>query len=435
MYLTIHRGTHEIGGSCVEITSLNSRIIIDIGMPLVNADGGKFNMADYEDLSGQELVERKVLPDVPGLYRWDKEGKIADGLLISHPHMDHYGFYKYVREDITYYVGEGAKRLMDITALFTPAKGQIHKYVPLKSGIPFICGDFTITPYLMDHSAFDSYAFLIEADGKKVIYSGDFRNHGRKGKAFYYFLYAASKNADALVLEGTMLGRKNEICITESEVEDKIVRIIKGSNKIVLADFSAQNIDRLVTFYRAAKRAGRIFVVDLYTANVMNAIKDYASIPHQSFAFPDIKVFYPRSLTRRIINEDHGILAYRFRNYKIKGEEINRLSHKILMLVRPKMEMDLDFIKSLDGGTFIYSMWKGYIEDNKTKELLDYINHRNMKTYMLHTSGHADIQTLKRVVDELKPRCLIPIHTFCPDSFDVFNADIKRLSDDEAYYI
>lgn len=152
MYLTIHRGTHEIGGSCVEITSLNSRIIIDIGTPLVKADGGKFNMADYEDLSGQELVKRKVLPDVQGLYRWDKEGKIADG--------------------------------------------------------------------------------------KKVIYSGDFRNHGRKGKAFYYFLYAAPKNVDALVLEGTMLGRKNEICITERKVEDKIVRIIKGSNKIVLADFS-----------------------------------------------------------------------------------------------------------------------------------------------------------------------------------------------------
>ena len=35
MKIIIHRGTHEIGGSCVEIRSKKSRILIDIGMPLV----------------------------------------------------------------------------------------------------------------------------------------------------------------------------------------------------------------------------------------------------------------------------------------------------------------------------------------------------------------------------------------------------------------
>jgi ribonuclease J len=41
MKLVIHRGTHEIGGSCVEVYSNSgkSRLIIDVGMPLVEQDG------------------------------------------------------------------------------------------------------------------------------------------------------------------------------------------------------------------------------------------------------------------------------------------------------------------------------------------------------------------------------------------------------------
>jgi len=35
MKLIIHRGTHEIGGSCVEIETDKTRILIDFGMPLV----------------------------------------------------------------------------------------------------------------------------------------------------------------------------------------------------------------------------------------------------------------------------------------------------------------------------------------------------------------------------------------------------------------
>jgi hypothetical protein len=32
--------------------------------------------------------------------------------------------------------------------------------------------------------ATDAYAFLIEAEGKRLLYSGDLRSHGRKGQLF-----------------------------------------------------------------------------------------------------------------------------------------------------------------------------------------------------------------------------------------------------------
>ena len=43
MRIVIRRGTHEIGGSCVELQAQGKRLLVDIGMPLVNEDGTRFS--------------------------------------------------------------------------------------------------------------------------------------------------------------------------------------------------------------------------------------------------------------------------------------------------------------------------------------------------------------------------------------------------------
>ena len=67
MELTIYRGTHEIGGNCVEIRSGSSRIVLDIGIPLFDADGEPFNSKLREGKTTKELLAAKILPGVPGV--------------------------------------------------------------------------------------------------------------------------------------------------------------------------------------------------------------------------------------------------------------------------------------------------------------------------------------------------------------------------------
>lgn len=40
---------------------------------------------------------------------------------------------------------------------------------------PIIVDDIRITPYTVDHAAYDACAFLIEAEGRRILYSGDIR--------------------------------------------------------------------------------------------------------------------------------------------------------------------------------------------------------------------------------------------------------------------
>jgi ribonuclease J len=60
----------------------------------------------------------------------------------------------------------------------------------------------------------------------------------------------------------------------------------------------------------------------------------------------------------------------------------------------------------------IYSMWKGYLEQDNIKEFLD-----GYKRLDMHTSGHADSDAIKMVIDTVQPDIVIPIHTEAPEAF------------------
>jgi len=441
MKIIIHRGTHEIGGSCVEIQSKKSRILIDIGMPLVKKGGDRFDFREYENTPGPELVKEKVLPDIGGVYAWDSDKKIIDGVLISHPHIDHYGFFRYLDKDICFYLGEATKKIIDLTVIFTPVEGSILNYHPIKSGKSFCCGDFKITPYLMDHSAFDSYAFLVEADGKSLIYSGDFREHGRKPGVFRWFLEHAPEGIDVLLLEGTVLdrglkGKGAGEFKSETEIEDETVRLLEEGKKMTLLYFSAQNIDRFVSFYRASLKMGKIFVIDFYTANILDCLKDYAMIPYPSKDYANIRVFFPYWLCRRITRQGREELMYKYKGYKITRKEISDRSGEIMMMVRPSMLKDLGLIKNIEEATFIYSLWEGYLQDDSMQKMMRFIKKKKMNFYQVHTSGHAEIATLKKVVKKLKPGKIIPIHTFHPDKYGgLFSRKIEQVSDGEVFVV
>ena len=102
------------------------------------------------------------------------------------------------------------------------------------------------------------------------------------------------------------------------------------------------------------------------------------------------------------------------------------------MLVRPSMRKDLDKINEIDGGNFIYSMWEGYLQKPTTKKFVDYLRNRKFKVHKIHTSGHADTKTLKKMVEAIKPKNIVPIHTFEGYKYEnIFKEPIVALKDGE----
>ena len=434
MKFKIHRGTHEIGGSCVEVWTENTRILLDFGTPLVNRDGSEFNFSKFKNLTTPELIEQGVLPDIKGLY--NDTDKLIDGVIISHAHQDHYGLLNYIHKAVKHYLGEATHKLIELNNLFTQQEIHIECINYFEREKTFQIGDISITPYWADHSAFDAYSFLVEAEGKSLFYSGDFRSHGRKGNAFKWFTHNAPQHVDYLLLEGTTIGRENKPFRTEEEIENDFVGVFQEQNKINLIYISGQNIDRIVSIFRACIKTNKILVVDVYVAKILKELSTYAKIPYPSKEFENLRVMFPYYISKRLKNEGNKTILYQFKDYKITKEEISEQSDKIVMLVRPSMQKDLEHITGIDGGNLIYSMWEGYLQKSEIKKFVDYLTSRNFTIHKIHTSGHADTETLKQMVEAIKPKNIVPIHTFSKSEYaGIFSTPIVEINDGETIAI
>jgi ribonuclease J len=83
---------------------------------------------------------------------------------------------------------------------------------------PLELGPFKVTPFPVDHSAFDAYAVLVEAGGQRLFYSGDLRAHGRKAGVFERLL-AEPPTVDSLLLEGTRVLENDRRAAAATEQE------------------------------------------------------------------------------------------------------------------------------------------------------------------------------------------------------------------------
>ena len=301
---------------------------------------------------------------------------------------------------------------------FAPVASQY-----LESGKELRIGPFAIKPYLVDHSGFDAYALEVEADGRRLFYSGDLRAHGRKHQLFARLLRSPPKNIDVMLMEGSSIGRlrDSELFQTEDELENVFVERFKRNAGIVLVACSAQNIDRVVTIYRAAKRTGRTLVLDAYAAEVLKATR-YDSIPKPAKGWPNIAVFIPQA--QRISLKAKGIapIVDSYKGFRVWPENLGTFAPRAVMLFRSWMFGDLDRAAALEGASLIWSQWDGYLEGGPGAALKSECSARKIHFEVVHTSGHASPSDLKRLASAVAPKRLIPIHTFAreryPELFD-----------------
>lgn len=412
MKTIIHRGSGEIGGTCIQLSTDRTTILLDLGLPL-SQKSKQFDLSSIK----------------------------TDAVLISHPHQDHYGLIDMIGNDVPVYIGEVGKNLIDATRILLRKRLHENNFHYFKSWNPFIIGDFTVTPYLVDHSAVDAYAFLIEAQGKRVFYSGDFRAHGRKSKLFEHVIKSPPKYIDLLFMEGTMMHRDNDEFPTEESVETKILETIMNQENISFLISSSQNIDRIVSAYRACLKAGKTLVIDFYTAWVLEQLKKVTdNVPAMDWENMRVYADYRQDRTVKDNQEFFGDFRKRVYNYRVRPEDLKANPAQYLYLAKTSMCRRVNSFKGEKPVNVIYSQWLGYLKcSNKeyfgAEDMAAYRQDRQIIFIYAHTSGHATVEDLQRFAGALKPRMLVPIHTEHGEKFKEYFENVVEVQDGQIYYI
>ena len=412
MRVCIHRGTKQIGGTCVEIEASGSRIIVDLGLPL---DAFK--------------ADAPLVPQISGLRDHDPS---LLAIVLSHGHRDHWGLVPKVRPDVPIVMGRSTEKIMCAAANFVPDAFAPKAWKHLESGKPLKVGPFAVTAHLVDHSGFDAYALEIEAGGRRLFYSGDLRAHGRKGRLFERMLKSPPKNIDVMLMEGSSLGRlADEECFpTEKTLERTFIDRFNTTSGMVLVACSAQNIDRVVTIYRAAKQTGRTLILDAYAAEILKATGN-SHIPKPVRGWPNIAVFIPQAQRVHLKRKGIAPLVDSYRDFRLWPEKLAEQGPRSVMLFRSWMLRDLERAKALFGARVIWSQWEGYLKEGSGAQLKADCLARGIPFEIIHTSGHASIADLKRLAASVAPKTLVPIHTFGAGRFPELFENVVLRQDGE----
>lgn len=402
MKVKIISGTKKIGGCITEIMGdSGSRILIDYGC----------------DLNGNSNTNIDGLTSGKSLF---------DALFITHSHGDHIGLVNIVNKDIPVYVNDIGKKIHNLTSDFVRNYECINREtIDLKFNQKIKIKDIVITPYIVDHSSYNSCMFLIEVDGKKILHTGDYRGHGRKGKIFENLLRKIG-NVDLLITEGTTLSRGINKFKTEDDLVDELVLKTKDYNQVFVLQ-SSTNIDRVVTMYKVAMKTKKVFIEDLFTAIVAKGV--CRNIPNP-VTFNNVYTWIPSLYyTDKDIYNKYAKSMEKYRNFNYNRD--------YFMLVKMSMFRDIKY-KLYDGGyinnaCLVYSMWDGYKEDKSLSNFLNKVEELGIDIITVHTSGHADLMTMKLLNDLLNPKKTIVIHTEDNSKAkDIFNGIIE-LEDNEYF--
>jgi len=365
MKIEIHRGTHQIGGSAIEISTKSTRIMLDFGNEL--------------------SLDKKYIPidfDIEGVTKGTPN---CAGIVISHYHMDHLGQLTSVLSEIPVYMGALGK---DVALIGTEYQDEtLHSRLlganTFRGGEAFTIGDIRIRPLVVDHSAADSYMFLIEADGKRILYTGDFRMHGLRQHVLEKLVKTYIGEVDVLITEGTSLSRNADDGISEAAVLDDISSYIQDG-KYVFVMCSSTNIDRIMGIWQNMP-SHKVLICDAYQKKILDIVLN--------------NVYYESALYRR---HDKSLVLGKGTYPKYY------MDHGFVSLVRAT-ENYISHIKEFpkDDVRIIYSMWTGYIEANMAlKNLLD-----TYPSYICHASGHVSKHDLLKFIDLVNPDVIIPVHT------------------------
>jgi len=492
--LTFYGGVSEIGGNKILLEVDNTRIFLDFGTSFSREDE-YFEFPLLRPSCIEDLFKTGILPKLCGMYKnaglsvnyafngtpslcGEEEKCGIDGILLSHAHVDHYGYLGMLRPDIPIYLSPISRKIIELKNDIREdwqTRVNLDALVPIEKARDFDIGNINITRYDVDHSVLGASAFIIRAGDKTIAYTGDMRFHGNTSADSEEFLSACKTTGiDILLCEGTRLGPPSEdekeveshALATESEVEQKCRDIFSNEDGLIIYDASPADMNRMRLVSKVAKDFGRTLVLDskkAYLSLYMNhpevlcpglpatgefrvalsRLKLNASryskygLPQDLYAesYTDYRQAHEAKLlvSQKGKQKDNPELICLPDDIFIWGplrEEILREPGRYLLYTSSGAHTLLHFLPS-DGrtvpGIYVYGKAEPFKEEMELsfRRLLKWIELCGLKLEYAHTSGHMYEKDIERLVSEIDPKYILPIHTEHPELFTRWSRDVR----------
>jgi len=444
--ITFFGGICEIGGNKILLEDGDTSVFLDFGMSF--REHGQYFEEYLKPRTANgfgDFLELRLIPWMEGIYRKDllsisklpeHDEPVVDGVLLSHMHLDHSSYISFLDENIPVYCSDVsrtmAQALIDCGTRSMVKEICNYKERPIKPGCKPVCrtlkkekefsiGNLTVKAFPVDHSVPGSLAYLIYAPEGVLVYTGDLRLHGTENSQTQQSIEKIkdeTEKVDVLLCEGTNVGSGIEN--SEKDVETNSNKVVSKTEQLVIADFSCKDVTRLNTFLEVAKANDRKLGICLKDVCLYKLLKKVVpNLP--SIDDSDIIIFKPKMKTGRYANTDYPKCLRDFLNLENTKDAAYIHEHQSeLILCMGFYEINhLVDVKPNPGSVYIHSSSEAFNEEMRIDEerLNNWLDHFELQKNHFHASGHAGACDLKEIIEDLKPKKVVPIHTEKPELF------------------
>jgi len=319
----------------------------------------------------------------------------------------------------------GGQRAEYKVASLTSSRGeQICKnFQTFRSGDLLTIGSVKLEPIHVDHSVPGAYGFLIYSSNGVIAYTGDFRLHEPKADMSLEFIARAKQaHPDVLITEATNI--VDAKILSEKEVEAKISQIISHTAKLSLAGFYLNDIDRLKTFWQAARTNGRRLAMSTKQAWMVHNLREDTHLDLFTLEDQNVLIFQREKKT---LYEWEKVLLQHYPAKVIDARYVNAHQDELLLAASFFDMNEMVEVQPEPGSVYILSQSEPFNEEMEIdySKLLNWLEICGLPLYQVHASGHINPDQLKWAISEINPRKVYAIHTNRPKLLATYILDLK----------
>jgi ribonuclease J len=307
------------------------------------------------------------------------------------------------------------------------------KFRTINSDHQFTIGSMNVKLLPIDHSVLGACFTLIEANsGGTIAYTGDIRFHGRYRQLTRKAVEELKKrDIDVLITEGTRIDE--DVSKDELKVEADIAKAFHGVKGLAIVGFGWKDVTRYETLVNVAKQMKRTLVISPKLAYLLHLLKKQKLLkiptPEDSEL---VSVYLPRKDSMLYSKSDYShtkhALGYSvdWKDGEIRTEHYENGVRAYDLREKPsRYILHLDFyefnelidINPPPESAYISASTEPFSEEMEIDEqrLNNWLRHfkllgKGENVVHIHASGHASGSELIKMIEEISPRVVVPVH-------------------------
>lgn len=430
-------GIGVIGSSKIMVSTPTARVLLDMGLD-IPSDQDLFR-APVRERPGFELRDRLAVgyaPAMPGIYdpaqldpgatlAWSDDRLTA--VFLSHAHLDHDGALGFLRPDIPVYAHPDTVLLeAAITVSGTSGPGSQPELTPMTGTVAV--GDITVEAVPVDHDIPGACGFLVTTPDGTLAYTGDINFHRDGAKRSRGFVDRVA-GVDMLVTETTMLSFDAPADAptleprSEAEILDLAAEAMTRAPGLALVSLYVRDVDRAKRLIAHATAHGRVLVWPGQSAALLHHFgvegvttwdRSRPQTPGHAQAVVRAEAAGPGTIRTVSLDAVRACPS----SYLIQPDVSDVPSLLDLPLTAPHRPPGT-FVPYIHAqgeplGPFMAN-WHTYLE---------WLDRLDITFVSIGSTGHATGEALHKMVTDIHPGVVVPIHGFRPEALQV---DVPRL--------